>query len=99
MTINLVTRKEQKLQLNGNLVTGDTYPVKDFLKQYCGGKWDKASKGWTVDLEKFNDVISRSNHIGLMVDDQPVAAKSTGTASSSGWCNRCKDWCWGDCEG
>lgn len=94
---NLITRKNNKLQLTGNLVTGDTYPVKDFLKTYAAAKWDKENNGWRVDTVKLNEIISRSNHIGLRVDDSAPAAapKSTG---STGWCNKCQDWCYGDCQ-
>jgi len=38
--------------LTGNLLTGDTYKVIDFIKKYLGGKWDGQHKGWRVDLEK-----------------------------------------------
>jgi len=98
---NLITRKGNKLQLTGNLVTGDTYPIKDFFKAYCNGKWDKDAKGWRVDADKLQEIISRSNHIGLCVDDSPAAAKprkATGTAASSGWCDLCHSYCWGDCQ-
>ena len=96
---NLITRKGSKLQLTDNLVTGDTYPVKDFLKTYCAGKWDKERKGWIVDTDKLSATISRSNHIGLRVDDNPTPSrKMTGSTSSNGWCNLCHSYCWGDCE-
>lgn len=98
---SLTTRKGEKLQLTGNLVTGDTYPVKDWLKTYCDGKWDKDSKGWTVDVEKLNMHISRGNSIALRVDDSPSTnrtRKATGTAATNGWCNLCQSYCWGDCQ-
>jgi hypothetical protein len=102
---NLTTRKENKLQLDGNLITGDTYPVKDWLKTYCAGKWDKDRKGWIVDTEKLNMHIERGNSIALRIDDSPEAndtpsrqRKATGTAASSGWCDLCHSYCWGDCQ-
>lgn len=36
------------------LVTGNTYPVKDQLKQ-LGAKWDAANKGWLVPSAKLAD--------------------------------------------
>lgn len=36
----------------GDLLTGNTYPVKDWIKKYLDGKWDANRKGWTVDLAK-----------------------------------------------
>lgn len=37
--------------LTGDLLTGDTFAAKDFIKKYLNGKWDAARKGWVVDLE------------------------------------------------
>lgn len=45
-----LTIKSKKVQLNGNLLTGDTYPVKQWIKTYLNGKWDADRKGWIVDL-------------------------------------------------
>ena len=61
----LTTRKENKMTLNGNLLTGDTFPVKSHLKNYCDGKWNKDEKGWNVNVEKLNALISNGNSIGL----------------------------------
>jgi hypothetical protein len=33
------------------MMTGDTYQVKDIIKQFFGGKWDSDRKGWIVDLQ------------------------------------------------
>lgn len=41
-----------KVELVGNLLTGDTFPAKDFIKKYLGGRWDAQRKGWIVDLEQ-----------------------------------------------
>lgn len=39
-----------KVTLTGNLLTGDTFKCRDFVKKYLGGKWDGQRKGWIVDL-------------------------------------------------
>ena len=65
--INLVY-KSGKLQLNGNLVTGDTYNASNFLKRFCGGKWDKAARGWRVDVTKMMALTEVNNLIGLDID-------------------------------
>jgi hypothetical protein len=36
--------------LTGNLLTGDTFECRDFIKRSLGGKWDAQRKGWIVDL-------------------------------------------------
>lgn len=37
------------VEVNGNLITGDTFPCKEFIKKSLGGKWDSVKKGWIVD--------------------------------------------------
>jgi hypothetical protein len=44
------------VEVDGNLITGDTFKCSDFIKKYLGGKWDAQAKGWRVDpqlLEKY----------------------------------------------
>jgi len=52
--------------LTGDLLTGDTFSVKDWIKKYLDGKWDGQRKGWVVNLDK---VAHYSNESGttLMV--------------------------------
>jgi hypothetical protein len=40
------------VELNGDLLTGDTFKCKDFIKKYLDGKWDGQRKGWVVDPQK-----------------------------------------------
>lgn len=40
------------VEINGSLMTGDTYPCKDYIVKRLGGKWDKERRGWVVDMEK-----------------------------------------------
>lgn len=37
--------------LNGNILTGDTFKARDFIKNNLRGKWDGTRKGWIVDLD------------------------------------------------
>jgi len=39
-----------RVTLTNDLLTGDTYPVSDWIKKYLLGRWDKARKGWIIDL-------------------------------------------------
>jgi len=54
-----------KVTLTGDLLTGDTFPIKDWIKKYLNGKWDGQRKGWIVDL----DAVARYGGTGdtLMV--------------------------------
>ncbi len=96
MTIYLTTRKGNKLQLNGNRISGDTFPIKDALKQYCGAHdWNKADKSWAVDLDKLNHYMSLANSLGLHIDTDP---QPKATRSVYGLCPKCHTYCYGDCE-
>jgi len=65
-------RNEKKsLQLDGNLLTGDTYDVKNFIRQHCGGQWDKAANGWRVNVDKLMALTEIRNQIGLDIDNSP----------------------------
>lgn len=96
---NLTTRKNAKLQLSNNILTGDTYEIKSWIKSYMDGKWIADQKAWRVDtakLEKFLDGgLGSGNSIGLRVDDSPAPASHKGV---NGWCNKCHSYCYGDCE-
>ncbi len=50
--------KGSKVTLNGNLLTGDTYRIKDFIKSNIDGKWDGERKGWIVNPEKMESVMN-----------------------------------------
>lgn len=77
MTTYLTTRKGNKLQLNGNRISGDTYPIKDALKKYCGAHdWNGMSKSWAVDLDKLNQYMSIANSIGLHVDNSATVERT-----------------------
>lgn len=97
MTTHLTTRKENKIELNGNLMTGDTFAIKDYIKNYLEGKWNKDVKGWIINLSKLDNVLNTSNSIGLRIDDTPVAIHKN-TQTSNGYCHKCHTYCYGDCE-
>ena len=46
-----IISRGKTLELNGNLLTGDTFELRDYIKKYLNGKWDGAEKGWRVDLD------------------------------------------------
>lgn len=60
MTDNSNTPKKMQIKshgwhdvtLTGDLLTGDTFAAKDFIKAILGGRWDGNRKGWVVDLDK-----------------------------------------------
>ena len=72
--MKLKTRKGAKLELTNNLLTGDTFPIKSYIKNYLGGRWDKKNKGWVIDLGKLEKSLATSNSIGLKVDNSTQAS-------------------------
>lgn len=97
--MNLKIKQTTGLTLNGNKLSGNTYPVKDWIKAYIGGKWNGDEKVWVVDVEKVTNLLARGANI--YVDDNPAPIKSSsanGSARWNGWCNKCHSYCWGDCE-
>lgn len=39
-----------KVILTGNILTGDTFACKEFIKNKLNGKWYPQASGWIVDL-------------------------------------------------
>lgn len=83
------------LQLNGNVLTGNTFPVKDYIKAYLGGKWDANKKAWIVDVNKVNSLLASGGYLSVDNTPAPAVKKTTG---SNGYCHKCHSWCYGDCE-
>lgn len=97
--MNLKIKQNTGLTLDGNKLSGNTYPVKEWIKAYLGGKWDGNNKVWIVDTDKLNSLLARGANI--YVDDSHAPVKSNnanGSARWNGWCNKCHSYCWGDCD-
>ncbi len=86
--------KAQGIELNDNVLSGNTFAAKDYIKSYLGGKWNAESKTWTVDGDKVVRLLNNTAH--FVTDDNPPAPKSQ-VAGLGGWCSRCHDWTYGDC--
>ena len=80
-TINLTTRKNAKLQLSGNILSGKTFEIKGYIKSYMDCKWLPEAKAWQVNVEKTMKLIGASS-IGLRIDD---TAPVTETTSNNNW--------------
>jgi len=86
--------KHSDVTLINGKISGDTYPIKDYIKSYLGGKWDAASKSWIVDTAKVQDLIDRK---AIGVNDAPVTPVAKKQSRGNGWCNKCHTYCYGDC--
>jgi hypothetical protein len=88
MEMNLRIKNTTGITLDGNKLSGNTFPVKDWVKNYLGGKWDGDSKTWIVDVAKVNDLIAKGANI--YVDNsqpaQPAAKKDNWKVwAKGGW--------------
>jgi hypothetical protein len=52
-----------KVSLNGNLLTGDTFKISDFIKKYLGGKWSSERKGWEINLTELSKYQTESGNV------------------------------------
>jgi hypothetical protein len=77
-----ITIKSHTVQLNGNLLTGDTYPIKQWIKEYLNGKWDAERKGWVVDLHQVETWTGTC--IQIATTEQTVQAESRKTDMQRG---------------
>jgi hypothetical protein len=73
MTIYITNRKGNKLELNGDLLTGDTFSMKDYIKSYMDGKWVADQKAWRVNVAKVNKLIASYS---LVIDTEPAVRDS-----------------------
>lgn len=94
-TINIKSKRSKGMQLNGNVLSGDTFPMKDYIKAYCGGKWNAEAKAWIVDTEK---IMGMLNTPGAQISIDETPAENHTTRANNGWCNKCHSYCFGDCE-
>lgn len=73
MTTYITNRKGNKMQLNGDILSGDTYPVKEYIKKYLDGKWVADQKAWRVDVAKVNRWLNMPG-AEIRIDTAPVVS-------------------------
>ena len=93
--MNFHTRQYSNLVLNGNEVTGNTFPAREWIKTHLAGKWNGERKSWAIDTEKFNRLLQ----MGAIFQDAEVTPVATKVAPrvNNGLCPRCHTYCYGDC--
>ena len=55
----VLERKYDCKIINGNVLTGNTFPIKEFIKRKLDGKWDAERKVWIVNeqtVQKYLDL-------------------------------------------
>jgi len=96
--MNVKIGKITGLQIEGNEISGNTYPVRSYIADCLGGKWDSNRKVWIVNPVKVENALDRIGS-SLRTDDTPAAPKSQATSVKDfGWCHKCHSYCYGDCQ-
>ena len=49
--MDVVLERKYDCRINGNMLTGNTFPIKEFIKRKLDGKWDSERKVWIVNEE------------------------------------------------
>lgn len=84
MAQKLIIKGTNKVTLTGNLMTGDTYSIKQWIKQYLCGTWDGELKGYIVDLGQVNQFMS--GKYPMIKVDEAAAATSERKNPLGPWC-------------
>jgi hypothetical protein len=57
--MEVVLERKYDCRIEGNVLTGNTFPIKEFIKRKLDGKWDAAAKVWIVNeatVQKYLDL-------------------------------------------
>ena len=82
--MDVVLERKYDCRINGNVLTGNTFPIKEFIKRKLDGKWDATQKAWIVNeqtVQKYLDlgVIKRR------VVEESVPLSNSKVAAQSGY--------------
>lgn len=58
------------IAINNNIVTGETYKAKDYIKSGLGGRWDADRKVWIINPDKLAAAIKSSTGLYDASDEQ-----------------------------
>ena len=82
--MEVVLERKYDCKISGNVLTGNTFPIKEFIKRKLDGKWDAERKVWIINeaiVAKYLDlgVIKRRVVVEeVALGSSKVAAQSTG---------------------
>lgn len=68
MTAKLTGKQSKGMEIKGDLLTGDTFKMRDYIKKYLDGRWDKEASGWHINVEKLENIINTPGALIHKVD-------------------------------
>jgi hypothetical protein len=79
--MEVILERKYDCKISGNVLTGNTFPIKEFIKRKLDGKWDANQKAWIVNeqtVQKYLDlgVIKRRIVEEVSLGSSKVAAQS-----------------------
>lgn len=94
-------RTTKGMELNGDVLSGDTYGMREYIKKHWNGKWNAYAKTWTVDSNLVVATIKEQawgfTRILSISNDTP-AQETKQTHGADGYCHKCHTYCYGDCQ-
>lgn len=98
------------IAINNNVVTGETYKAKDYIKAGLGGRWDADRKVWIVNPVKLAAAIKSTTGLYDASAEQIASLNATVAPRQSNYksgtyvaadgltvCSKCHTVCYGDC--
>lgn len=90
------------LDTESGRITGDTYAMRNTIKENFNARWDAAGKAWVVEnLEsEINDQMARLRRIYDLCEVEATVATTRDAFVDrvSKICPRCGTYCYGDCS-
>lgn len=97
------------IAINNNVVSGETYKAKDFIKSVLGGRWDADRKVWIINPVKLAAAIKSTTGLYDASEEQ-IASLTAAPVRQSRYtagtyvaadgltvCSKCHTVCYGDC--
>lgn len=86
-------------------ITGDTYQMKDVIKEeFPGAAWNKDAKAWVVSkmaerIEEYRSYLTRCYRLAeVKTAEAPATVRDAVISRINGICPRCHTYCYGDCS-
>ena len=82
--MEVVLERKYDCKISGNVLTGNTFPIKEFIKRKLDGKWDATQKAWIVN----EAIVAKYLDLGVIkrrVVEESVTPGSKVTSQGTGY--------------
>ena len=78
--MEVVLERKYDCKIDGNILTGNTFPIKEFIKRKLDGKWDATAKAWIVNeatVQKYLDLgVIKRRVVETVAPSSKITAQS-----------------------